>query len=297
MDGAGVRAIIVHYRTPEETLRAARAVSRTAPDAELVVVDNASEDAIAERLAADVPAARVLTESENRGYGAACNRGARGASGAYLLFLNSDAEVRPGAVSALVGALERDAGAAAAGPRLLHPDGSLQPSIQRFPSPARIFLESSGLAALSGGRGFLRGHTKTREDHARARPVEALMGAALIVRRSAFEEAGGFDEGFFLYAEESDLLARLSARGHRVLFEPRAEVVHSGGASGGDPLFGELHRGLRRYVRKHHGAGAERFAAASLWTGSAARYALAFLTPGEPGRRRRRRYRAALAKT
>ena len=121
------------------------------------------------------------------------------------------------------------------------------------------------------------------------------MGAALLIRRSAFEEVHGFDEDFFFYAEETDLMARLRRKGYRMLYEPSALVVHVGGASGGDALFGQLHSSLRRYVRKHHGAIAAVFAGAVLWTGAALRYLLALLTPGDSGRRRRLRYRAALA--
>lgn len=120
------------------------------------------------------------------------------------------------------------------------------------------------------------------------------MGAALLVRRAALEDVGGFDEDFFFYAEESDLMARLRARGWRVLYEPDADVVHVGGASGGDVLFGRLHASLRRYVRKHHGPLAAALAAAVLWCGAAARYVLALVTPGESGRRRRLRYFSAL---
>lgn len=293
---ARVSAVIVHYKTPEETVKAALAVAKTAPDAEIVVVDNASRDRIRERLSEAVPAARVIVEEENRGYGAACNRGARETDRPLLLLLNSDANVLPGAVDALVAALDADPIAAAAGPRLLEPDGSLQPSIQRLPTPWRIFCESSGLAALSGGRGFLRGHAASREDHDRARSVETLRGAALLVRRTAFEVAGGFEESFFLYAEETDLAARWRARGYRVLFEPAARVVHRGGASGGDALFGQLHRGLVQYSARHHGRGAARFAGVVLRLGAAVRYAASLATPGERGRSRRARYRAALSR-
>lgn len=294
VDTESVAAVIVHYRTPEQTVCAARAVAQAAPAAEIVVVDNASGDAVGQRLAAEVPRARLLVEAENRGYAGGCNSGARSTKGGYVLFLNSDTAVLPGAVEALVAALEADPGAAAAGPRLLNTDGSLQPSIQRLPTPWRILCESSGAAALAGGRGLVRGHTRTREDHERPHAVEALKGAALLLRRSAFEVVGGFDESFFLYAEETDLFARLAERGWRILYEPRAQVVHLGGGSGGDALFGLLHAGLRRYVEKHHGPGAARFAGACLWLGAAARYAIALATPGESGRRRRLRYRAAL---
>ena len=287
----------MHYQTPVETVHAARALAETAPAAELVVVDNASGDDVADRLRREVPAARVVREAANRGFGAACNRGARDTSPSrpYLLFLNSDAYVRSGAVEALVSALDGNPAAAVAAPRLRNPDGSLQPSIQRFPSPWRVFCESAGLAFLSGGRPPFSGHSATREDHEGSRAVEAVKGAALLVRRSDFESAGGFDEEFFLYAEETDLLARFRRAGRRLLFEPRAEVVHEGGVSAGDRYFGELHASLGRYAAKHHGPAAAVFVRAALTAGAAGRYAVALVTPGERGRARRARYRAALS--
>jgi len=294
---ARVSAVIVHYKTPAETVAAAHALADAAPEVEIVVVDNASGDSIAPRLAAEVTSARLVVEAENRGYGAACNRGARETSRPFLLLLNSDAVVQPGAVEALVAALDSDPRAAAVGPRLENPDGSLQPSIQRLPSLRRIFFESSGLAHLSGGRGPFRGHSKTRESHSTAREVEAVMGAALLVRRTAFEQAGGFDESFFLYAEETDLMARWKRLGWRVLFDPSARVVHSGGASGGDALFGQLHQGLALYVARHQGAVAGAVARSVLRAGAAVRYGLSLVTPGDRGRMRRARYRAALAGT
>ena len=290
-----VAAVIVHFRTPDETERTAVAVAADAPGAEIVVVDNASGDGIARRLAERVPSARVLEEHVNRGYGSACNRGARETRRPLLLFLNSDAYVRPGGVEALVRALDADERAAAAGPRLLETDGSLQPSIRRLPSPWRIFCESSGIASLAGGHEPFAGHTKTRADHGRAQAVEALMGAALMARRTAFEAVGGFDEGFFLYAEETDLMARWRRAGWRLLYVPQAEVVHEGGRSGGDRLFGHLHESLARYVSKHHGASAGTVARAVLAAGAVVRYAAALVTPGDAGRTRRARYRAALS--
>jgi GT2 family glycosyltransferase len=290
-----VSAVIVHYKTPDLTVAAARALADNVPQAEIVVVDNASGDRIEERLAAEIPAARVVTEAENRGYGAACNRGARETSRPYLLLLNSDAIVQERSVDALVAALDADPRAAAVAPRLDNSDGTLQSSILRLPTLRRIFFESSGLAFLSGGREPFSGHSATREDHSRFQTVESVMGAALLVRRAAFEEVGGFDETFFLYAEEHDLAARWRRRGWHVLFEPAARVVHRGGASGGDALFGQLHEGLVQYVARHQGRAAAAVARVVLRGGAAGRYLISLVTPGERGRIRRARYRAALA--
>jgi GT2 family glycosyltransferase len=294
--GAGrVSAVIVHYKTPDETIEAARELARTAPATEVVVVDNASGDAIGRRISAEISGARVIVEPENRGYGAACNRGARETNRDFVLFLNSDAIVQEEAVDALAAALDRDDRAAAVGPRLQNADGTLQPSILRLPTLRRVFYESSGLAFLMGGRGPFRGHSATREDHSRLQEVECVKGAALLVRRAAFEEVGGFDEKFFLYAEESDLCARLRLRGWLTLFEPSARVVHRGGASGGDALFGQLNDSLAAYVARHQGRAAGVAARIVLTAGAAGRYALSLVTPGERGRARRSRYRAALA--
>jgi len=290
-----VSAVIVHYKTRDDTVGAVRALAATSPEAEIVVVDNASGDSIGPILSREATAPRVAVEPENRGYGAACNRGARETSRPFLLFLNSDAFVQPGAVDALIAAIDSDPRAAAVGPRLVNPDGTLQPSILRLPTLWRIVCESSGLAFLAGGRAPFRGHSATREDHSTAREVESVKGAAMLVRRSAFEHVGGFDESFFLYAEESDFATRLRQAGWRILFEPAAEVVHRGGASGGDALFGQLHEGLTQYVARHQGPTAARFARFVLKAGAAARYAISLVMPGERGRTRRARYRAALA--
>src|SRR6266542_2140884 len=145
-DVSHVSAVIVHYRTVDDTVEAARALALTAPEVEVVVVDNASDDSIARRLSAEAPAARLLVETENRGYGAACNQGARETSRPFLLLLNSDAFVQPAAVESLVAALDSDPSAAAVGPRLANPDGTLQASILRLPTLWRIFCERSGPA-------------------------------------------------------------------------------------------------------------------------------------------------------
>src|SRR5437763_83497 len=138
-----VSAVIVHYRTPDETVESVQALAATAPEVEIVVVDNGSGDDIARRLQAETPAARLLVEARNGGYGAACNRGARETSRPFLLMLNSDSFVQAGSVEALVAALDGDPRAAAVGPRLTNPDETLQPSILRLPTLWRVFCESS----------------------------------------------------------------------------------------------------------------------------------------------------------
>jgi GT2 family glycosyltransferase len=274
--------------------RAVAALRREAPGVNAVVVDNGTDG-----LPPDAPEGfRLVSPGRNLGYGAACNLGAREGSRPFLLFLNNDAEVLPGAVEALVAALERNPSAAAAGPRLLGPDGRFVRSIHRAPTPRRVLFEALFLPRLFPGVPFFHGHHTAFVSHRRARDVETLSGAAVLVRRSAFEAVGGFDEDFFFYAEESDLFLRLRARGWRVVFEPAARVVHHGGVSSALLAWTELDRrlddGLTRYARRHHGARGAAATAFARRLGRGLRAALARVTPGEAGRRRRARYAGTL---
>jgi GT2 family glycosyltransferase len=174
-----VSAVIVHYRTPAETLAAARAVAELSPGTEIVVVDNASGDSIAARLAAEVPAARLVVETENRGYGAACNRGARETSRPLLLFLNSDAFVAAGAVESLAAAIEDDPGAAVGDSRTLTAACSRRSSACRASggssSRARVWRGSPAAADRFAD-------TRRRAKTTRSRSLLSPCGA----RRSSF---------------------------------------------------------------------------------------------------------------
>jgi len=282
-------AAVVHFGPRSATDRALRALAETAPEAAVTVVDNAG-DLRREELPAGV---RLLCPGRNLGYGAACNLAAKGAAADFLLFLNNDVELQPGALPALEAVLGSP-GAAAAVPRLLDSGGRPVPSIFRPPAPRRVLFEALFLPRLLPGIPFFHGHHTVLTAHDRPRDVETASGAAILVRRGAFERIGGFDEDFFFYAEESDLFARLRLAGGRVVFEPAARAVHHGGlASAAVPqaeLDRRLHAGLCLYARKHHGARGERATARALRLGARLRLWIAHLQPGQRGRERRRRY-------
>jgi GT2 family glycosyltransferase len=288
-----VVAAVVHYGPWLSTEATLRSLGQTAPGVSVLVVDNSSPQAPA-RPEDLPPGVRLLRPGRNLGYGAACNLAAAESDAELLLFLNNDVELQSGAVAAMAAALAADARVAVVGPRLL--DSRRRPirSIQRAPAPRRVLFESLFLPRLLPGLPFFHGHHTAYTSHRRARDVETLSGAALLVRRMAFDEIGGFDEAFFFYAEESDLFARLRKAGWRIRFEPAALAVHHGGVASAEvpreELDRRLHEGLRLYGRRHHGErGARRTDRALLW-GARLRWALSFLAPGEAGRRRRRRY-------
>jgi GT2 family glycosyltransferase len=221
---------IVNHNTRDH-LRACLESLRPEAPAEVVVVDNASDDGSAAMVQAEFPEVWLLANDANRGYGAAANQALGLCEAPAVLLLNSDTRLRPGALAALAGYMAEHPEVAVAGPRLVNPDGSLQPSTYPAPTPLHVFLEESTLGRLVGRLPPLRERYLRTWSHSRPRAVPWLLGAALALRRDAFRASGGFDPSFFMYLEEVDLCARLRAAGWQVHFVPAAEIVHTGGAS------------------------------------------------------------------
>jgi N-acetylglucosaminyl-diphospho-decaprenol L-rhamnosyltransferase len=226
---------------------------------EILVADNESHDGSAEMVRHEFPHATLLEGHGNIGFAKANNLAFRQCRGAFLFCLNPDAEAHPGSIETLVDAMRLDPSIGYAGPRLLNPDGSHQWSAYRFHTVLSPLYSWSML-------GLDRRHPRSRHcmslHHAHgvdaAIDAEWLLGAALLVRREAYEACGGFDESFFLYAEEIEWCARLAAGGWRGRYLPAATVTHVRSAStshradahafhGHDPtLLIEAHRHLAR---------------------------------------------------
>jgi len=224
-----VTAIIVSYNTRGLLKRCLESLlPEIAPgDVDVVVVDNGSRDGSAELLRHDFPWVRLVESSVNLGFGGANNTVLRQLDTPYALLLNSDTEVLPGAIRALLGCMERHPRAGAVGCRLLNPDGSLQRSCWRFPTPAGQLAEAVGISRL------LRRQADYADwDFATERPVDFAIGACLLLRAAALCQVDLFDERFFLYAEETDLCRRLSYHGWQTWYTPDGSVIHRGGASG-----------------------------------------------------------------
>ncbi len=246
---------VVTWNTRDLTVRALRRLldSDQRADLRLLVHDNASADGTVEALRDRVPEAHVETGDRNEGFAAGMNRLLARSDAPWFLALNSDAWPQPGAVGALLAAAGRHPRAAAVAPRLERPDGSLELSTHPFPS-ARTAL-AAGLR-LSGS--WARRHlVPTAWPHDVERPVDWAVGAALLLRRSAVEEIGAFDETFFMYVEDLEWCHRAHERGWEVWFAPDAVVVHVGNASGAQ-RFGTGRdaawvANTYRFHRRHHG--------------------------------------------
>ncbi|HEX6490575.1 MAG TPA: glycosyltransferase family 2 protein [Gaiellaceae bacterium] len=219
---------------------------------ETIVVDNGSRDGTVELVRERFPEAQVV-EQENRGMGAGNNAGMRRASGRHFLLLNADAWAVGDAVDRLAAFADSQPDAAVVGPKLLHPDGSLQRSARAFPTLWRLATEYLFLRKLAPRSRIFNSFYEGDFAHDRVRQVDWLLGACLLVRRAAADEVGLFDEDFFLFSEETDWCYRFHQAGWGVYFFPEAEVMHVGGASHGGALFAENVRGQLRFLAKHRG--------------------------------------------
>ena len=245
-----------------ELLLACLETLRTA-DGEIVVLDNASEDGSVDAVRERFPDVRVIAQEFRAGFGANHNTVIRATSGRYVYVLNEDTTADDWAFDRIVAYLDAHPRVAALGPRLVYPEGRLQASAWRFPTPA-----VSALGLLTVGKLGIKQSVGEEP-----RPVDWVMGAAVVLRREALEEVGLFDEGFFLYSEEVDLQFRLRRAGWEVHYFPGATVVHHESqfsAEIPERRINEMWRSRHRYWHKHHsGAGAR---VAALATG--AQYAL-----------------------
>jgi N-acetylglucosaminyl-diphospho-decaprenol L-rhamnosyltransferase len=225
-------------------------------DLEVTVVDNASEDGTLEMLQAEFPWVRVIANSVNAGFGAAHNRALREADGRYWLVLNSDAAPLPGALQTLVRFMDANPSVAVSGPRLRLPNGEVQPSRRRFPTPATLFMESSQLQCFWPDNAVLRRfYVQDRPDDA-VQDVDWLVGACLCVRAEAARQVGLFDERFFMYSEELDWSRRFRAAGWRIVYVPTAEVIHHEGGTSRSDLSAREQRfqaSKLAYAKKWHG--------------------------------------------
>jgi GT2 family glycosyltransferase len=246
---------VVNTNGRDDLLACLEAIRATHPprvEAEVLVLDNASDDG-----SADAVREWVSTRGGNRGVELIDNAERRGkaandsallerAAAPLCLLLNEDSELQPKAVDELLGAMRANPEAAAAGARLLAPDGTPQPCAWRLP----------GLFSLLAGALFLHRLLTVESRGDRVRTVGWVQSSAMMVRRDAAAEVGYLDPDFFVYSDETDFCKRLHDAGWKIVFAPRAKAIHheqlATDRSAGSRRVVEFHRGRDRYMRKHH---------------------------------------------
>lgn len=219
---------------------------------QVVVVDGGSFDGSAEMVRDEFPGVDFVQARENVGFGCSNNLGFRRVEGDYVLLLNPDTELRPGAVQRLLAALEADPGAGLAGARLLNSDGSIQFfGIHHLPTPLNTAFDTNGR------RERWWNERLEREKDGNPWQVEAVSGACMLLKSETFRKVGGFDPRYFMYAEDMDLCLKIRRMGLEILHVPDALVVHHGGGSSGGNFsrFSAvmIREALYTYFRLNHG--------------------------------------------
>jgi len=239
-----------YLRACLETLRAA-----PKPTMELIVVDNGSEDGSAELVTELEPDATLIGNARNEGFARACNQGMRVARGRYVLLLNTDTEIRGDALRLLYEFLEEHREYAAVAPRLVHPDGSTQRTVQEFPNLKTALFFSTPLERWFPKSRELRRYFMRDWDQASSRDVDQPPAACLLIRKEVLDEIGLFDEELWLFYNDVDLARRVKAAGWKTRYLAEAEVVHHVGGSTSKfaGFVPEWQKNRLAYYRKHHG--------------------------------------------
>jgi len=249
--------VVLSWNTKDLTLACLRALCAETPRhaREVVVVDNGSHDGSADAVAAAFPQVRLLRNDDNRLYAAGNNQGVAAATGTFVCTLNSDTEVRPGALDQLVDFLLAHADHAAVAPKLCDPDGKVQHACQRFPTLMTALCFDSWWGTWWPGSRIQARYLMRDFDHLTSRDVDQPPGACFLMRRSEWNELGGFDEQLALFYNDVDLCRRLWQQGRRIHYLATAEVMHHRGAS--TKNFARMlviwHKNRRAYYGKHYG--------------------------------------------
>ncbi|MCS7266097.1 MAG: glycosyltransferase [Armatimonadetes bacterium] len=274
MNEPNISVIIVNWNTREHLRQCLRSLlgigdwgSGTGEtDFEVIVVDNASVDGSAEMVQSEFPQVKLIANGCNVGYAAANNQAANLAKGRYFLLLNPDTELKPETIDKLVVFAELHTDAGAVAPKLVYPDGRLQPSIRSFPTPAALLFSALAFDKIFTTRhspfatyrspfaAFFGRYRMTWLSYDEVSEVDQPMASALLVRREAWEQVGGMDEAMPIFFNDVDFCWRLKKLGWRIYFLPEAIVVHHHGAS--TRLLGigkalATHKGLLQFYDKH----------------------------------------------
>jgi GT2 family glycosyltransferase len=253
-----VSIIIVNWNTKEYLRNCLDSIHQAISgiDAEIIVVDNASEDGSVEMVQMEFPSVKLINNCKNLGFAKANNIGIASSVGNYLCLINSDVIVDRNCIKELVGYLKKNKNVGMAGPTIKNSDGIVQTSCKDYPTLWNMFSRTMALDRLFPNSQLFGGRMMTYWTHDAIQSVEVLSGCFWCVRREALDSVGMLDENFFLYAEDIDWCKRYRDAGWDVVFYPGAEATHFGGASSANApirFYIEMHKADLQYWEKHHG--------------------------------------------
>lgn len=219
-------------------------------EAELVVIDNGSNDGSRQQVEQQFPNARIHANEKNRGFAAACNQALKLSDGEFVLFLNPDVRLDSDCLDKLRSVIVSDSKAGGIVPRMRYPDDTFQATCRRFPTIYNmLFSRGSVIGKLFGSTQIY-----TLGDYSETTAVDAVAATVLMIRRLLIERIGGFDERFFVYMEDTDLCLRLKTSGYHNYYVPSAGAVHDwghGSSAGGVSRAWRHHFSVWQYFLKH----------------------------------------------
>lgn len=255
--------IIVNWNVKEllrDCLQSLLEAGKSAPPltTELIVVDSASTDGSPQMVRHEFPQVQLIASDKNLGYARGNNTGANAARGRYLFLLNPDTVVKPNALNQLVNYMDTHPAVGAVGPQLLWPNGTIQSSRRRLPTLSSLFWESTLLGQWFPHNRHARRYHMLDVSPNRPHRVDWVVGAAVLIRREAWQQVGPIDETFFMYFEETDWCHRCARAGWQIHYLPKAQVIHYEGKSSEQVVAARTVRFQRsklRYAQKYFGPG------------------------------------------
>ncbi|RJR32168.1 glycosyltransferase family 2 protein [Candidatus Parcubacteria bacterium] len=250
--------IIVSWNVREKLLTCLNSIFKNLNglDFEVFVVDNGSSDGSALAVKKNFPQVKLTENSKNLGFARANNLALGRSTGEYILILNPDTEIYADTVQKSLSCIKTDPQIGALGCKITNADGSVQPSVRRFPTFCSQLLILYKLHHFFPRLGPLRRYFAADFDYETGAEVDQIMGAFMLLPRKIFTQVGMFDENFYIWFEEVDLCKRIKAAGFKIYYFPEATIKHYGGQS-----FKQLmplkkrnffNESLLLYFRKHH---------------------------------------------
>ncbi len=249
--------IVVNYNVKEFLLNMLDSVRKAAKtiSAEIIVVDNASDDGSIESIKEKFPSVKLIVNKKNIGFGAANNIAMMHASGKYFIIINPDTIVREDTFIKMISFFEANPAVGIAGCKVLNSDGTLQLACRRgFPGPWTSFTKVMGLSTLFPKSKLFARYNLTYLDENKTYEVDAVSGAFMMMRKEVYDRIGGFDQEFFMYGEDLDLCYRTQQAGYKVYYVHSTEIIHYKGESTKRSGIDEtkvFYDAMHLFVRKH----------------------------------------------
>ncbi len=261
-DGPVVSVLIVSWNTIGLLRKCLSSINELigVAEYEVIVVDNGSSDGSAAMVTREFPDVLLIQNGDNLGFAKANNQGYAISRGTYCLLLNSDTEASLEAVSGCVEYIDAHDDVSIVGCRLEYPGGAFQGSCFRFPSLRGVILSNLGMSQAFPNSYIFNYDRYGNRQWGEVQEVNCVMGSFMMVRRSALEESCVFDEGYFMYAEETELCWSMLQNNLKVMYFPQFSIVHHwGGSSGRNPVtsawaYEGVRRGTLRFLWRNRGA-------------------------------------------